>query len=92
MFPDKSRNLNALPQGKNEEKYGNWGNYETSMATSIIREKYGNCHNSRPSKSSLNQWEKVNNKKVQVSKTETKYLLDQITKFAGLLMRSQQIA
>jgi len=74
------------------QEHKHWDNYQTSMVTSIVREKYGNCHNSRPSDSSLNPWEKVNNK-VQVSKQrQSKYLLDQITKFADLLMKSQQTA
>jgi hypothetical protein len=74
------------------QEHKHWDNYQTSMVTSVIQEKYGNCHNSRPSDYSLNQWEKVNNKGSTGLQTEAKYLLDQITKFADLLMKSQQTA
>ena len=77
MFPDKSQNLNALPQKIREiQKHMKLDNYQTSMATDIT-----------------NQREKVNNKGSTVSKQrQSKYLLDRITKFVGLLMKSQQTA
>jgi hypothetical protein len=68
MFPDKSQNLNAV------EKLGEYINtgtrviikqvwslplIEKSIATAIIRQKYGHCHNSRLSDLILNQWKHV---------------------------------
>jgi hypothetical protein len=44
MFPDKSQNLNALPQKIREiQKHMKLDNYQTSMATGITnqRERYG---------------------------------------------------
>ena len=96
MFPDKSQNLNDIEKLDEYIIKQVWPLplIEKSIATAIIREKYGHCHKSRLSDLILNQWKHVLENKGSIGSKlwQRKYLLDQITKFAGLLMKSQQIA